>query len=126
MPLVSQSPKTIFHILKSAVASRSDSSSSTVRAVMGQEESSTVVDSFSAKVPGSMFNMESPTSVIIEATSTVDNRPETNDEIFFSTNKDNYLVQEQRYVDGDGGVVQAQYPLSRWDGKDWQPIGQLA
>lgn len=123
MPSISQSPKAIFHILKKRVTSEFGHDVDHVN--FGNHRSVTVVKDFDAQVPGSMVGQEREHTVTIQASSIVDDRPETNDSVYFSFNNKDYFCSESRYTGSESGTGQAYYGLQIFDGTDWKSIEGL-
>lgn len=70
-------------------------------------------------------NPGSVNTVTVHAGSIVDNRPETNDLVEFSTDSGRYRSEEYRWVDSDGGVVQTQYQLHKLQGSEWVEVNSV-
>ena len=126
MPAISQSPRAIFQLLKQSCLT-STAPGLHIGAV-GNEFTATCVEPTRVSVPGAMVNEDGPyTSVTIEPGSVVDNRPETDDVVYFNYGEDAYSASETRwFYSSGGGASQTHYELYKWDQGRWQSVEGIA
>ena len=121
---VSRDPRVIFDVFKQQVIQNPEPSTLKVRC--GQDESYSVLDRFEASVPGAIFGKPGETvSVTIYPSSKVDNKPETNDLVYFSIGDNECIVSEDRHA--YNGLSVLSHRMSVFKGHDgYKDIGNLA